>query len=465
MTAQQDREIGLGWLGIIRCGLVQTALGSIVVLCTSTLNRVMVVELSLAATIPGALVALHYAIQLSRPRLGYGSDVARRRTNWILGGMLTLAIGAVGASVSILVMAENLYAGIALSALAFILIGAGVGASGTSLLAMVATHVKPSQKGPAATICWVMMIAGMAITGGSAGAVLDPFSAQRLIEVSAGIGVFAMVMTILATWRLEPAKTQVTQSMDAATAPKKQGFKITLAEVWAERNARDFTIFVFVSMLAYSAQDLILEPFAGLVFGMTPGESTQLSGLQHGGVLLGMIIVALSTSGMAKGRLGTLRDWTIGGCLASALSLVMIASGGFMAETWPLSLCVFCLGVSNGAFAVGAIGSMMVLASDGKGGRQGTRMGLWGAAQAVAFGLGGFLGTVAVDISNQIFDVTAVSYGTVFLAESLMFLISARLVLRIRHATDKSTQTLKQNETFARETALPNRATELQQGA
>ena len=70
----------LGWLGILRLGLVQTALGAIVVLTTSTLNRVMVVELALPAMLPGALVALHYGLQFLRPRWGHGSDSGGRRT-------------------------------------------------------------------------------------------------------------------------------------------------------------------------------------------------------------------------------------------------------------------------------------------------------------------------------------------------------------------------------------------------
>ena len=81
------------WLGIVRLGLVQTALGAIVVLTTSTLNRIMVVELALPAMIPGALVALHYAVQLLRPRLGHGSDVGGRRSPWIVGGMAVLGLG------------------------------------------------------------------------------------------------------------------------------------------------------------------------------------------------------------------------------------------------------------------------------------------------------------------------------------------------------------------------------------
>ena len=85
----------LGWSGIVRLGLVQAALGAIVVLTTSTMNRVMVVEFALPAMLPGALVALHHVIQMSRPRFGYGSDVGGRRTPWIIGGMLVLALGGI----------------------------------------------------------------------------------------------------------------------------------------------------------------------------------------------------------------------------------------------------------------------------------------------------------------------------------------------------------------------------------
>ena len=80
----------------------------------------------------------------------------------------------------------------------------------------------------------------------------------------------------------------------AATNPT---FREAFAEVWSERDARRFTMFVFISMLAYSAQDLILEPFAGSVYGFTPGEFTELSGLQHAGVLAGASDLARYLSG------------------------------------------------------------------------------------------------------------------------------------------------------------------------
>jgi BCD family chlorophyll transporter-like MFS transporter len=123
--------------------------------------------------------------------------------------------------------------------------------------------------------------------------------------------------------------------------------------------------------------------------------------------------------------------WTVGGCIASGIALIVLAIGGLYAPTFPIKASVFALGFANGAFAVAAIASMMSLAGKGKTKREGMRMGLWGAAQAIAFGLGGFLGTVAIDITRLIFESTAVAYGTVFLGEALIFLVAAKLAMGI----------------------------------
>jgi len=181
-------------------------------------------------------------------------------------------------------------------------------------------------------------------------------------------------------------------------------------------------------MLAYSAQELILEPYAGLVYAMTPGATTKLSGVQHGGVLVGMLSVAFFASYLG---LGTLTQWTIGGCLASALALGALALGPFTGPDFPLRPAIFALGVSNGAFAVAAIGSMMMLAGSGAASREGTRMGLWGAAQAIAFGLGGFLGTAAVDLARHVLTDPSLAYASVFLGEAILFLASAVLAARL----------------------------------
>jgi BCD family chlorophyll transporter-like MFS transporter len=59
------------------------------------------------------------------------------------------------------------------------------------------------------------------------------------------------------------------------------------------------------------------------------------------------------------------------------------------------------------------------------------RMGLWGAAQAIAFGLGGLAGAGASDLARAMIASPAAAYGTVFAGEAVLFLASALLAFRI----------------------------------
>lgn len=412
----------LSWISIIRLGLVQMALGAVVVLTTSTLNRLMVVELALPAVLPGLLVALHYGIQITRPNWGFLSDTGSGRTKWIIGGMVALALGAFGAAFGVLLFESNFGLGLALSIIAYALIGLGVGASGTSLLALLATSTEPHRRAAAATITWLMMIAGIAITAGTAGAFLDPYTPQLLLKIVGVVTGGAVVLTVLAVWGLE-AKTAPVRREETAT-PFFEGLK----EVWAEREARHFTIFVFLSMTAYFMQELILEPYAGLVFGFTPGQSTSLSGAQNGGVFLGMLTVGIAATGL---RIGSLRHWVIAGCLGSAASLSVISLLGNMATPVALTPAVVGLGFFNGMFAVAAIGAMMALASRGREAREGTRMGLWGAAQAIAAGFGGLMGAAAVDVMRVSLGRDATAFGAVFLFEAALFVVAAVMALKV----------------------------------
>lgn len=420
----------LGWFGIFRLGLIQMALGSIVVLTTSTINRIMVVELALPAMLPGALVAIHYALQILRPRLGHGSDRGGRRTPWIIGGMAVLAGGGIVAALATAWMGNSLPGGILLATLGFALIGVGVGATGTTLLVLLAKQVDPGRRAAAATIVWVMMIVGFILTTVSVGHFLDPYSPQRLVEITAIVAAIAFATTVLAIRNVEQVRPEATGPGTALTPSP--SFRRALADVWAEPRARRFTLFVFFSMLAYSAQDLILEPYAGTVFAYTPGESTKLSGTQQGGVLLGMLLVAVIGSTRVGRRTDFMQVWTIGGCIASALALMNLALTGLAGNGGALPLAVFLLGLTNGAYAIAAIGSMMSLVDDGAASREGVRMGLWGAAQAIAFGLGGFLGTVAVDVARWLVDNPTTAYASVFTIEGLVFIVAALLARHIQ---------------------------------
>lgn len=421
----------LGWLGIARLGLVQSAIGAIVMLATSLLNRVMVVEYMLPAALPAGLVAWHYAVQLSRPLWGHGSDSGRRRTPWIVGGMAVLAGGAMLAVQALPLVSAGSWLGYAVAILAFSAIGAGVGAAGTSLLALLATRVAPERRAAAAATTWIMMIAGIVIASGVAGKLVDPFSFARLVAVVGGVAGVAFLVAVLAVWGIEG----LTPAVESRHGPRPD-FRAALAELWSDGAARRFTVFVFLAMLAYSMQDLILEPFTGLRFGMTPGQSTQVSSVQHGGVLLGMIVTGIGGNafGGARGSASGLQRWIVGGCAGSALALLGLALAARVGPGWPIVANIFLLGFANGLFSVAAIGAMMALAGAGGPNREGIRMGVWGAAQATAFGLGGLTGAVAVDVGRTLIGSLPETFMLVFAAEALLFLAAAAVSLRIAPA-------------------------------
>jgi BCD family chlorophyll transporter-like MFS transporter len=426
----------IGFPGILRLGLVQSALGGLVMLTTSMLNRVMVVEYALPALLPAALIALHYGVQLARPGFGHLSDRGGRRTPLIVAGMGVLAIGALLATNAVFLMAAAPVPGILLGILAFVLIGGGVGASGTSLLALLAARVPEARRPAAAATTWIMMVAGIALTAGISSQFLDPFSPARLATVAGVIAGAAFLLTLAAVAGMEGRTARSPETAPPASAPPEttsaaSDFRSSLMSIWEDPRVRLFTVFVGVSMLAYSMQDVILEPFAGLVFSMTPGETTKLSSFQHMGVLAGMLLVGAFGRPLARYLPGGSRALIVLGCTLSGIALLLIAAGASTPASFPLVPVVMLLGFGNGMFAVSAIAGMMDLAGLDGPGREGIRMGLWGAAQAIAFGLGGMVGAGGADLGRALLGSDAAGFAAVFMAEAALFAVSALLATRI----------------------------------
>jgi MFS transporter, BCD family, chlorophyll transporter len=424
---------GLSWVSIVRLGLVQSSLGAIVMLATSLLNRIMVVEYALPALIPAGLVAWHYVVQLSRPHWGHGSDKGHARTPWIIAGMGILAAGGMLATIAVGMTISAPMLSMALLIVAFTMIGAGVGASGTSLLALLASSVARARKPAAASLTWIMMIVGIVVTAGVAGSWIDPYTPERLIIVAGCVTLGAFLLTIAAVWGVE-ARAKVVTREDGGDS---RAFTAVIRDIWNDPPARRLTIFIFVSMLAYSAQDLILEPFAGLIFGYTPGQSTKLSSVQHMGVLLGMIVVGVGGHAFAGGKELRMERWIIGGCVGSAVALGLLGLAAIAGPSAPLQPIVFTLGFANGVFAVAAIAAMMELAGAKGTSETGARMGVWGAAQAIAFGMGGFSGAAGLDAGRAYFDQTSTAFVAVFAVEAALFIVAAHLARGLRRGQPK----------------------------
>jgi BCD family chlorophyll transporter-like MFS transporter len=276
-----------------------------------------------------------------------------------------------------------------------------------------------------------MMVAGIAISAGIAGSLLTPFSLSRLGAVASGVVLTAFALSIVALVKLERAPVA---AAEPARSPR---FAEALRAVRQDREAVRFTFFVFLSMLAYSMQDLILEPFAGLVFGATPGESTSLAGIQHGGILVGMLLSGcLAGPWMRRGG-PPLLWWTTAGCAGSAAALAGLAMAAVSGPPWPLTANVFLLGLMNGIFAASAIAAMMELAGRNGTGQAGVRMGVWGAAQALAFGTGGLIGALATDVARSLIGVDGPAFAFTFGVEATLFLLAAHFAIRLPAANPR----------------------------
>ena len=429
----------MNWFSILRLGLIQLCIGSSVVIPLSTLNRLMKVELALPATIAGFLIALHYAVQLTRVNWGYLSDKTQNRSQWIILGMLILGIGGVLASASIPLIEGSFAYGIMLAFFSYTLIGFGVGAAGTPLLALLASYSSKSQKGFAASITFLMMILGLAITGITAGIILDPYSHQKLIKITTSLAIITNILSYLSLKNLEKTLRNNADVRTPNAINYNEPFLEGIKKIWMEREARLFTIFIFISMGAFSMQDPILEPFAGEVFGFAVGESTKLDGFHKIGTLIGIILIILCLSKFRIGfgslsfvkneRLGSEKFWLITGCLFSALSLIIISVLGLtFRDPGILNSVVFLFGISNGVFTAGILGTMLHLASRGSGHiNTGTRMGIWGAAQAYATMIAVFVSTVLVDILGLMMNSLPSVYGIVFLTAASFFIAAAFL--------------------------------------
>ncbi|MEO1679056.1 MAG: PucC family protein [Pseudomonadota bacterium] len=402
----------LGWAGLARLCLANAAIGAMSALPVNLFNRLMTVELALPALLPGLLVALHYGVQLTRPVWGHRSDAKGGRTPFVIGGIAVVGLSLVAIAYGVRLAEVSVPAALAVWMLAYIGLGLGIGAAGTSFLALLATAAPDARRGAAATLAWLLLIAGAIAGSIGTGIALEPYSVDRLLVVVPCVAAIGLMLAWVATAGVE-------RRLGAVPAPDEPDLRAALRATWADPAARAFTGFVFLSILAFYLSELVFEPFAGHVHGLDPQDSTKLSGGKDGAALLGMLGAGL----LSSFRIGTLRAWAVIGCVISAAGLVALGAGA------PLLPATVTLGLGNGLFVVGAIGSMMRLAA-ARQGATGTRMGVFGAAQAVAAGLAGLIATGILDAARLALPLEG-AYAFVFTVEAILFLAAAAVAARL----------------------------------
>ncbi len=420
-AASEDLPLGR----LLRLSLFQVSVGMAAVLLTGTLNRVMILELGMSASLVAAMVSLPLLFAPLRALIGFRSDNHRSLLGWkrvpyIWFGTLMQFGGLAILPFALLVMSGGgtgpAVVGHIGAALGFLLVGSGMHTTQTAGLAL-ATDLAPEDTRPrVVALLYVMLLIGMMVSALVIGRLLTNFSPTRLVGVVQGAAALTMVLNLIALWKQEARNSAAT--MNAEAVPP-------FAQVWAAFMAQPRTLRLLVAVgmgaAAFSMQDVLLEPYGGQILGLSVGSTTSLTALWALGMLLGF--------GLAARRLGQ------GGephRLAGFGAVAGIAAFALVILAAPLDsvglLCVGAtiIGFGAGLFSVGTLTAAMAISIPGQ---AGLALGAWGAVQASCAGLAIALGAFARDlisaaaVSERLGPTLAgpaTGYGAVYLAEIVL---------------------------------------------
>ncbi|NNM01867.1 MAG: BCD family MFS transporter [Gammaproteobacteria bacterium] len=419
-----SKELPLGRL--LRLSLFQVSVGMAVVLLNGTLNRVMIVELGVAAWLVAAMVSIPLLFAPFRVLVGHRSDTYRssigwRRVPFIWIGTWLQFGGLAIMPFALLILTGEAYGAMIWgqigAALAFLLVGVGLHTTQTAGLALATDLSDESQRPRVVALLYVMLLAGMVISAVAFGQLLADFSYTRLVQVVQGAAVVTLAHNVVALWKQESLNPERT----AHDKPRPTFRSAWRAFAAAGRPVR-FLVAVALGTAAFSMQDILLEPYGGEILGLSVSATTMLTAILAIGTL-----AAFAFASRALGRgVDPLR-------LAAGGSLVGIAAFSAVVFADPLeSVRLFqagtaLIGFGGGCFACGTLIAAMGL---DRGDQAGLALGAWGAVQATAAGLaiaaGGFLRDVVGGLAaNGALGITlaarpAVGYSVVYHLEILL---------------------------------------------
>ena len=383
---------------ILRLSLFQVSVGMAAVLLTGTLNRVMILELGMPATLVAAMVSLPLLFAPLRALIGFRSDNHRsvlgwRRVPYIWFGSLMQFGGLAILPFALLVMSGGGVGPASIgqvgAALGFLMVGAGMHMTQTAGLAL-ATDLAPEAVRPrVVALLYVMLLAGMMVSALVIGRLLADFTPTRLVRVVQGAAVLTMVLNIIALWKQEARNRSVTDR-----AEPRPSFAQAWATLTADRRTRRLLIAVGLGAAAFSMQDVLLEPYGGQILGLGVGATTTLTALWAMGMIGGFALAArLLGRGFDAYRLAG-----FGGVAGIAAFLAVIFAGALVSAPL-LGAGAVAIGFGAGLFSVGTLLAAMAVSDAGA---SGLALGAWGAVQATAAGLAIAIGAGARDVVARI---------------------------------------------------------------
>jgi BCD family chlorophyll transporter-like MFS transporter len=432
---------GLTLSRLLRLSLFQVSVGMAMVLLTGTLNRVMIVELGVPASVVAFMVALPIVFAPVRALIGHRSDTHRsylgwRRVPYIWMGTMLQFGGFAIMPFALLVltgqgMAATPYAGEIGAALAFLLVGAGLHTTQTAGLAL-ACDLAPEQSRPrVVALLYVMLLVGMLVSALVFSALLADFSHVKLIQVVQGAAVITVALNLIALWKQEgrnPART----AHDRVRPAFREAFAIFARSPRAGR----LLLVVALGTAAFSMQDVLLEPYGGQVLNLGVSATTMLTALLAAGTIAGLALAARWLSGgLDPCRLAAL------GAVAGLPAFALVIMSAPLDSVAVFRLGTVLIGFGGGLFAVGMLTAAMDLARDSD---SGIALGAWGAVQATAMGVAVAVGGGVRDIIHAMAERGALgpaftdpnaAYGVVYHIEiALLFATLVAIGPLVRYA-------------------------------
>lgn len=405
----------------IQLGLIHVAVAMTLVPINSTLNRVMIKELALSATLVAALASLPYLFSPIQVAIGSFSDrhplFGLRRTPYILLGLLLCVAGVIVSPQAAFLLAEKPLAGVGLGLLAFGAWGMGYNFSSVSYLSLASELSGEKGRSRTIAVMWFMMITSIILTSIGLSGLLEPYSPQALVRAFWVVGLAALTLGLVGLVGLEKRSDRT--SRPAAVEPSwRQSFRAVLEN----RQATLFFWYLIILLAAILGQDVLLEPYGGEAFGLTVRETTRITSIWGGSFL-----VALLAAGVLENRAHKRSMARWGGWVALA-GFVLIAGSGVAGNTGLFYSGVVLLGVGSGLSTVSNLALMLEMTTADK---VGLFIGAWGMANAISRLAGAVLGGALRDIVTSLAQDAVTGYVVVFGIEALLLAISLWLLGRI----------------------------------
>jgi len=428
---------------LLRLSLFQVSVGMATVMLLGTLNRVMIVELNVAAVIVAAMIALPVLSAPFRALFGFKSDTYRSAIGWkripfLWFGTLWQFGGLAVMPSTLLVLGGDVvhevpFAGEVLVALAFLMTGLGLHMTQTAGLALASDRATDETRPRVVALLYVMFLLGMAVSALVIGWLLRDFNDLLLIKVVQGTAVMTVLLNVVALWKQE--------GVNPMTAAEREAPRPLFGDAWRDYinggQAGRLLAVVFLGALAFSMQDVLLEPYGGEVLGLSVSSTTLLTALWAGGALIGF---GLAARWLARGR--DPYRLAAGGILTGVAAFSAVIFAYPLGSTTLFFAGAVLIGLGGGLFSVATLMAAMAMPARGTAGR-GLALGAWGAAQATGAGLAIFIGGALRDVVNAhalagdlgvALNSAATGYSVVYHTEiALLFLTLIALGPLVRH--------------------------------